>query len=725
MTATNNNAEASASSSATAELLRSEWNDKGQCSNPEVIAIAKMPKGAHAKILLGVDPEGRWRAGYEFANGAHGGSAKAPNLSTSEAYADRLDAIHSALLVIARPFNENAKATKAIEAFHDAMKAAAAYANAVPGSLTQEVLADKLLEKEGRPLPKGRFEVLPVALVTPNPENHRKTFDPVAMQELQASLRQVGQLQPIAVRLLSPEELGELPGVGDSAPAKRYEIILGERRWRAHVGEGLENIEAKVYEGVTRAQAKAAALVENLQREHINPIEEAEGLADLIAAEGLTQEQCAIRVGRSRPGVANALRLLELPEGVREFIRAGKLTPAHGHALAKWKKRPLAMRAMAEAAIREGVPAGQLEDWNRSGGIPFQRDLERDGFLVIITVWNRPGGFEAGAFPEEILKHPDYDQREGGDQFVCWNPIHWREVVAREEQKIEAARAAAAAKAAKEKQKAKAKKVETVEDLPRGSYVYVTQPAQELAGLLPPDTIMTLPEVAKPAKGEDAEKSTVCLVPKFLGQVNQALVAIKAEDRMAKLPAILDKARLAVRKWKRLGPRELAVVTYILLDYHADSYGTPFIAKPCAVNAGLKVPALFAGMEPETYRSRFPEEAAKGLRTITDGDGLAYLRAIIESYLVTLFLEDPGQWTGENEPAADMYQWQGYHAERALPLLRHILNTDDLGLLEETRAGRRQIADKVKALDWYAPEFEKAKKAGLEGDGTNTEEEAA
>jgi len=157
---------------------------------------------------------------------------------------------------------------------------------------------------------------LPINAIAPNPNQPRKDFDGKALQELAASLRQSGLLQPIVVRRL-----------GDG-----YQLIVGERRWRAAKLAGIERVPAVVRDA-TDAESLELALVENLLREDLNPVEEAEAYQRLLAEFGWTQEELASRVGRDRSSIANCLRLLKLPELIQADLRSGRLTMGHARAL--------------------------------------------------------------------------------------------------------------------------------------------------------------------------------------------------------------------------------------------------------------------------------------------------------------------------------------------------------------------------------------------------------
>jgi len=158
--------------------------------------------------------------------------------------------------------------------------------------------------------------------IEPNKEQPRKTFDEKALQELANSIERNGVLQPLLVRPMTDGS---------------YQLVAGERRWRASRMAGLSEVPVVIKE-MSDEQAMEIALIENLQREDLNPIEEAEGLQLLIERYNLTQEEAAARVGRSRPAIANALRLLNLPEKVRTLAKEGKISAGHARALLAFEK---------------------------------------------------------------------------------------------------------------------------------------------------------------------------------------------------------------------------------------------------------------------------------------------------------------------------------------------------------------------------------------------------
>ena len=176
---------------------------------------------------------------------------------------------------------------------------------------------------------KGGVSSVPIHKVEPNPLQPRREFDPEALQALADSITAHGMIQPLTVR--------ELPG-------GYYQIIAGERRWRAARMAGLQEIPVLVIEADDR-KVMELALVENLQREDLNPMEEAQGYRSLMEDYGLTQAETAERVGKSRPAVANALRLLSLSEDLAEMVRNGTLSPGHARALLGVKSEKLRKQA--------------------------------------------------------------------------------------------------------------------------------------------------------------------------------------------------------------------------------------------------------------------------------------------------------------------------------------------------------------------------------------------
>ena len=178
----------------------------------------------------------------------------------------------------------------------------------------------------------------------PNPDQPRRTFSPESIAQLAASIREQGVLQPI---LVTP------------TPGGRYRIVAGERRYRAAREAGLERVPCVVRELDADRQMEIA-LIENLQREDLNPMDAAQGIQALMAQCGYTQEKAAERLGKSRPAVANLLRLLTLPEDVAALVRGGSLSAGHARVLAGLKDADR-QRAFAQRAVREGLSVRELE----------------------------------------------------------------------------------------------------------------------------------------------------------------------------------------------------------------------------------------------------------------------------------------------------------------------------------------------------------------------------
>ena len=184
---------------------------------------------------------------------------------------------------------------------------------------------------------------LPIEAVERNPEQPRKQFEEAKLEELAASIREHGVVEPILVR----------------KDGGKYRILAGERRWRAAQRAGLREIPAVLREATDR-EAFELALVENLQRADLNAIEEAEAYDVLLSDHGLTQEEVAKRVGKERSTVANALRLLRLPEDVRDLVRDGQLDMGHARALLALEQADT-IRKAAQRAIREGLSVRATE----------------------------------------------------------------------------------------------------------------------------------------------------------------------------------------------------------------------------------------------------------------------------------------------------------------------------------------------------------------------------
>ena len=201
------------------------------------------------------------------------------------------------------------------------------------------LLGDAALQSQ-----EGGSLSLPISQVEPGLKQPRKRFDEESLQDLADSIRTHGVIQPLTVRRLA---------------SGYYQIIAGERRWRAAKLAGLTEIPAVIIEADDR-KVMELGLIENLQREDLNPVEEANGYKVLMDEYGLTQEEVAQRVGKSRPAVANALRLLALPDPVHQLLEEGKLSAGHARAILAAPTGEL-QKKLAQKVIAEDLSVRQTE----------------------------------------------------------------------------------------------------------------------------------------------------------------------------------------------------------------------------------------------------------------------------------------------------------------------------------------------------------------------------
>ena len=188
------------------------------------------------------------------------------------------------------------------------------------------------------------YKLLPIYKIEPNPDQPRKDFDEAELAALADSIAEHGIIQPLTVREL---------------PSGYFQIIAGERRWRAARMANLSEVPAVIMEADDK-KVTELALIENLQRQDLNPVEEAMGYRSLMEEYGMTQEEAAARVGKSRPAVANALRLLNLSDQILEKVRAGELSAGHARALLSLKSEKKQLSA-AQKIIALGLSVRQAE----------------------------------------------------------------------------------------------------------------------------------------------------------------------------------------------------------------------------------------------------------------------------------------------------------------------------------------------------------------------------
>lgn len=207
---------------------------------------------------------------------------------------------------------------------------------------------------------EDRVNYIGIHEIMPNVNQPRKTFPEEKIEELADSIREHGIIQPIVVR----------------KKQKGYEIVAGERRWRAAMKAGLSEVPCLLRE-LSDEQNMLIAIIENMQREDLNPIEEAEGLHQMISTFGLTQEQVSKSVGKSRPYITNSLRLLKLPDYIRLKVSEGELTAGHGRTLITVEDGNL-QRQLCDKIIEEGLSVRQTEKLvSELGKAPKKKPLQK------------------------------------------------------------------------------------------------------------------------------------------------------------------------------------------------------------------------------------------------------------------------------------------------------------------------------------------------------------
>ena len=201
---------------------------------------------------------------------------------------------------------------------------------------------------------------LPIIEIVPNRNQPRKRFDDEALRELADSIAQHGVLQPLLVRPMTDGS---------------YQLVAGERRWRASQMAGLLEVPVVVRE-MSEQQASAVALIENLQREDLNPMEEALGFKSLMETYGLTQEETAAAVNKSRPAVTNALRLLNLPQAITEMVTTGKLSAGHARAILSFDTEA-EMIAAANQTVDKQLSVREVERMAKASHAPAAQQTKK------------------------------------------------------------------------------------------------------------------------------------------------------------------------------------------------------------------------------------------------------------------------------------------------------------------------------------------------------------
>lgn len=342
---------------------------EGECVNPESFVV-KVPKGASCEILLACDPDSaQWSWGFACSFGQEDMLSTPPSRLVGSKHETRqaalLEGLRSAAgWFAASPKNKLArKCSGEVEAVLIALGSSPA--NKPAASLNSAIPEPQNLDVD-------------VARLEPNPSNPRGAVKAEDVAELAQAIATVGLLQPIGVRII-PGAQG-LPGLHAE---NRLELLWGHRRLAAVQSLGREKIPARVYEGITDDQARLLLLIENGQRKDLDPIQEARGYAEMMRDFELTQDDISKHVKKSRPVIANALRLLELPSGVQELLTAGQLSTAHGTALCRFKEWPAVCAKIAEIAVKDKASANSLEKH-----LPFADDLVDAKLVVDLCSWS-------------------------------------------------------------------------------------------------------------------------------------------------------------------------------------------------------------------------------------------------------------------------------------------------------------------------------------------------
>ena len=223
-------------------------------------------------------------------------------------------------------------------------------------SLIPDSYASKIYSTEsgsGRSSVPHGIELLPISEIGPNPDQPRESFSTEGIEELAASIKEKGVLQPIIVKRKTAEQ-------SDRAGVPKYELVCGERRLKAAAAAGLDKVPAVLKE-VAESDLLEWALIENIQREDLNPLEEAKAFERLVAERGLSQEEVAKRVGKNRTTITNSIRLLRLPEEVLAHVREGRLSAGHARALLGLFTHDQQTH-LARRAVKENLSVRQVEE---------------------------------------------------------------------------------------------------------------------------------------------------------------------------------------------------------------------------------------------------------------------------------------------------------------------------------------------------------------------------
>lgn len=465
--------------------------------------------------------------------------------------------------------------------------------------------------------------MIPLDLIAPHALNPRKRFDEAPLQELADSIRELGVQQPIVVRL---RPAGTYVGGDMVTMADSWWIVMGERRWRAARMAGLTHIPAIVAEVADDADHLRRALLENLIREDLDPIEEARGYQQLRDRFGMKQAEIGERIGRNRATVANAIRLLDLPADVVERISGGELSASHGKALLRYAAFPTVMSKLAELAAERGWSSKSLEGDLAPG-------VWRELAPAVVELSTYSAGFDVKAcnacpFGAKVKGAGSYSGLD-----YCLKPEHYRELQRAAKQAAEAERGRLLEKAT-----AKGKGVPDVKDLRYGAYEtfeYQSRPAgcSEACAC------------ASVAKGHGGKLVPICTNP-------AALQRLKAAATKAANAGKRERHRAEVERMQRLldaegetSPRLLAMLAADVLDR---------VTSPRLVYtaAERRAPSLLVLVKTsERYRDWTSSAAMSKLEALRPGELLKVVgEAILSQGLHDIF-EATYAWDGAGKAA--------------------------------------------------------------------------
>jgi ParB family chromosome partitioning protein len=438
------------------------------------------------------------------------------------------------------------------------------------------------------PEPPERVAWLALDDVVPSPENPRRRFDAEDLAELADSIRAHGVLEPVLVRsrprAVVPDPAAEIPP--GAAAGARFVLVAGERRWRAARLAGLTHLPALVREGLSDADALRLALIENLQRRDLDPLEEAAGYRRLREL-GLKQAQVAAAVHRSQPAVANALRLLDLPENVQEAIRERRLSPAHGRALTAYKAFPALQQALASLAVKEQWPSKRLEDKACLG----DSQLEQAGVVKRL-------GYGAPFDAEAVCQRCPFDAYRNPGVWgpVCLRPAHYADLAA-----VAEAERAARTQAAVEEARREGTTLPTLRDLGYDAYERLDPPSRVPAGCTPE----ACPCRGQALDGYSDEVVAICTDPRRFRRLKAADTRVANAERQAWRAAALERldARLeGLADAARVTGREIAALALLALQTVHGAGSTAVLRAAVRRHGGPAVAGLEAARLAEVRR---------------------------------------------------------------------------------------------------------------------------